>query len=75
MKATNESNANTAAAALTQELEGHVQTFPNWVLAAIAADQVDIKELVRKELAGRGLDTNGRWIGFTAAARLHKTVR
>ncbi len=76
MKATRTaSRANTAAAALSQEAAGHVQTFPAWILAAIASNQVDIQALVRQELADRGLDANGRWIGFKEAARLHKTGR
>ncbi|MBU1674977.1 hypothetical protein KKA85_04270 [bacterium] len=41
------------------------------LLLAIAGGLIDPVRLARRELANRGLDANGRWIGFAAAERLH----
>ena len=41
------------------------------LLLAIAGGLIDPVQLARRELANRGLDANGRWIGFAAAERLH----
>jgi hypothetical protein len=48
----------------------HVQTFPSDVLAAAARGEIDLNDYARRELASRGLDHAGKWIGFPAAARL-----
>ncbi len=32
----------------------------------------DIKQLIRRELANRGLNTEGNWVGFDKAAKIHK---
>ncbi|MBL7920017.1 MAG: hypothetical protein JNJ40_06860 [Bacteroidia bacterium] len=32
----------------------------------------DLKQLVRRELANRGLNTEGNWVGFDKAAQIHK---
>lgn len=42
------------------------------LLTRIAKGEVDAEFYARKELANRGLDLNGNWIGFEAAAREHK---
>ena len=42
------------------------------LLVKIAYGQVDAERLARLELANRGLDLNGNWIGFAAAAKEHK---
>ena len=34
--------------------------------------EFDITYLIRKQLAGRGLDNEGKWIGFDKAKELHK---
>ena len=34
--------------------------------------EFDIKYLIRRELANRGLDKEGKWIGFDKAKKLHK---
>ena len=44
----------------------------NSLLVKIAKGQVDAEFYARKELANRGLDLNGNWIGFEAAAKEHK---
>lgn len=40
------------------------QTTETDLLVAIANGLIDPIELVKKELANRGLDLNGKWIGF-----------
>jgi len=42
------------------------------LLVKIAKGQVDAERLARIELANRGLNLNGNWIGFAAAAKEHK---
>ena len=37
------------------------------LLLDIAAGKIDVQELVRKELAGRGVNDAGAWIGFDNA--------
>jgi hypothetical protein len=32
----------------------------------------DVNELIKNELVNRGVDANGRWVGFNKAAKLHK---
>ena len=32
----------------------------------------DLKQLVRRELSNRGLNTEGNWVGFDKAAQIHK---
>jgi len=50
---------------------GFIQTGPTAVLAAVASGEIDLNRIAREELAGRGLDTNGRWVGFERAAEIH----
>lgn len=49
-----------------------IQTAMNKVLAAVARGEIDLNLLARKELAGRGLDNQGIWIGFDRARKFHK---
>lgn len=42
--------------------DAHVSLF-----AAAARGEVDLNALARAELAARGLDQGGRWVGFDAA--------
>ena len=42
------------------------------LLTQIAKGEIDANFYARKELANRGLDLNGNWIGFEAAKREHK---
>ena len=48
---------------LTQQL----QVFDTRFLLAIHHGDVDMVQLVRRELANRGIDGTGRWIGFAEA--------
>jgi hypothetical protein len=34
--------------------------------------EFDIRYMVRRELANRGLDNEGKWIGFDKAKKLHE---
>ena len=50
---------------------GFIQTALNKVLAAAARGELDLNRLAREELAARGLDQNGVWVGFDKAAQIH----
>jgi len=41
------------------------------ILASAARGELDLNALARRELASRGLDQNGQWVGFREAERLH----
>ncbi|RDS85879.1 hypothetical protein [Dyella psychrodurans] len=41
------------------------------VLLAIAEGRIDVRALAREEVANRGLDRTGRWVGFRQAADDH----
>lgn len=45
------------------------------VLAEALRGDFDIIYLVRKELANRGLDSTGKWVGFDQAAKIHRIVK
>ena len=42
------------------------------VLAAAARGEIDLNRLAREELAARGLDNKGVWVGFDRAKQHHK---
>lgn len=50
---------------------GFIQTAMTQVLAAAARGELDLNLLAREELAARGLDKNGVWVGFDQAAKIH----
>lgn len=54
---------------MNTEARENLQTFPTAVLAAIVRGEVDLAALVRGELASRGCDASGKWVGFEAAKR------
>ena len=41
------------------------------VLAAVARGELDLNRLAKEELAARGLNDQGNWIGFDAAKKHH----
>lgn len=41
------------------------------LLLAIESGSIDPVLLARRELANRGVDRSGAWVGFPAAARIH----
>ena len=55
---------------LGAEAAHFMQTASSRVLAAAAAGGLDLNRLARQTLAARGLDFDGRWVGFEAAERL-----
>lgn len=54
------------------DVMGNFQTLHHKVLGAIASGHTDPKRLAKEELANRGHDHDGNWIGFDKAAKLHK---
>lgn len=49
-----------------------IQVLPISVLVAAATQQLDLNTLAREELASRGLDVSGKWVGFKKAGALLK---
>ena len=43
----------------------------NSILIAAIKGEVDLMKLAKKEMANRGLDLNGEWIGFKEAGKLY----
>ena len=60
-----------AAATFTLEELGFIQLALNKVLVAVANGELDLNNLARKELANRGLDKQGNWVGFAQANQIH----
>lgn len=50
---------------------GFIQIAASKVLAAVARGELDLNRLAREELAARGQDQNGVWVGFARAAEIH----
>lgn len=50
---------------------GFIQLALNKVLAAVANGELDLNDLACKELANRGLDKQGNWVGFDKANQIH----
>jgi hypothetical protein len=50
---------------------GFIQTAETKVLAAVARGELDLNRIAREELAARGLDLNGTWVGFEKAREIH----
>ncbi len=51
---------------------GFIQTAAASVLAAVARGEIDLNRIAKEELASRGLDVNGAWVGFAKAKELHQ---
>ena len=58
--------------AFTVDETGFIQIALAKVLAAVARGELDLNQLAKQELAGRGLNDQGNWIGFDAAKKHHK---
>lgn len=54
---------------LTEDQLGFLQLADTAVLAAVARGEIDLNNLARETLAGRGMDADGKWVGFDEAAR------
>ena len=50
---------------------GFFQTAPTALLVAAVRDGLDLNLLARVELASRGLDRDGAWVGFQRAREIH----
>ena len=50
---------------------GFIQIAMTQVLAAVARGELDLNLLAREELAARGLDDKGVWVGFGRAKEIH----
>ena len=46
----------------------YLQTLPTDLLRALACGEINARELAAKLMAGRGLDQEGKWVGFDKAA-------
>lgn len=60
-----------AATTFTVDELGFIQLALNKVLVAVANGELDLNNLARKELANRGLDKQGQWVGFDKAHQIH----
>ena len=47
----------------------HLQPLPTELLQAMAKGEVDVQAVAAKLMAGRGLDRDGKWVGFERAAK------
>ena len=47
----------------------YLQTLPTNLLQAMASGEIDAKKLAAELMADRGLDQNGKWVGFDKAAK------
>lgn len=56
---------------LAGNIAGYLQCMDCEAIAAAARGEIDVAALFRTELASRGLDRSGKWVGFEAAARLN----
>lgn len=50
---------------------GFIQLALNKVLVAVANGELDLNNLARMELANRGMDKQGQWVGFDKANQIH----
>ncbi len=50
---------------------GFIQIALAKVLAAAARGEIDLNQLAREELAARGLNDKGVWVGFDRAKEIH----
>ena len=52
---------------LVDNIAGYLQCMSSDAVAAAARGDIDVVALFRAELANRGLDLAGKWVGFEAA--------
>ena len=50
---------------------GFIQTATTNLLVAVTRGELDLNHLARVELASRGLDRDGVWVGFERAREVH----
>lgn len=51
-------------------LHEHLQPLPTELLLAMAKGEVDAQAVTERLVADRGLDRQGKWVGFEAAAKV-----
>lgn len=49
--------------------KSYLQTMPTQVLLAAARGDLNIEDMIKREIANRGLDRDGKWAGFKKAAQ------
>ena len=54
---------------MERDLADQLQTLDSRFLLAIHHGDVDVLALARRELANRGIDGSGRWVGFAQAGQ------
>lgn len=54
------------------DVEGIIGLMDVNVLMAVVARQIDLNEVASHELANRGLNRTGDWVGFDEAKRRHE---
>ena len=54
---------------MERDLADQLQTLDSRFLLAIHHGDVDVIALARRELANRGIDGSGRWVGFAQAGQ------
>lgn len=54
----------TADPSADHDLAGYVQAFDTRFLVALHRGEIDVVRLAREKLMNRGLDGEGRWLGF-----------
>ena len=47
-----------------QHPESMLQTMPTDVLVAVLAKKINLNKLAKEQLESRGLDKDGKWVGF-----------
>ena len=52
----------------------YLQTMPSEILSQFIKGEVDLNKLAKVELSYRGQDTNGNWVGFKEAAKIHQVA-
>ena len=53
-------------------LAEHLQPLPTELLIAMAKGEVDARAIAAQLMADRGLDGQGKWVGFEKAAKVWK---
>lgn len=61
---------NAYEAGLNGEQISTINLFDTAVLVAAINGKIDLNQLARETLAGRGLDATGKWVGFERAAEV-----
>ncbi len=71
MNAEQSENQRGLEAGLSSEQLSVMQLLDTAVLSTVAKGRLDLNRLAMETLADRGLDRDGKWIGFGEARKLH----